>query len=136
MKNQYCCWKAAQKFLLESPILYNATNFVILEREFKNAFAYLCDDNNITDLNNLYLLPQETIKCFGHRLNVLVTKVYKIITDKDLHENIKYVTLMKCLPSDIRVKLKEENIRCYEQAVKRTQICRISFKIKNSTIKI
>lgn len=68
------------------------------------------------------MLPQETIKNFAHRLNVLSSKVYTNIKDKESIDHIKFVKFVACLPSNIRVKLQEEDIKTFDKAVDRAQI--------------
>lgn len=111
----------ARKYLIENPILYKATSFDFIEKAFKKFFSVSSTASSLNDLNNLALLPHENIRNFAHRLNVLVTKVYPDISDKTATDNIKFVKLLACLPSAIKIKIQEENIKDYEKAVERAQ---------------
>lgn len=112
----------AQKYLVENPILYQATDFEFIEKEFKKFFAKNSSATFLNQLNNLSMLPQETVKNFAHRLNVLSSKVYTNINDKESKDHIKFVKFVACLPSNIRVKLQEEGIKDFDKAVDRAQV--------------
>lgn len=76
----------------------------------------------MNDLNALFLLSHESIKIFARRLNVLAAEVYPEILDKVALSHIKYVKLIACLPSTIRIKLQEESSKTYEKELERAQV--------------
>lgn len=111
----------ALKYLLENPVLYNAEDFEFIQTNVTNFFSQNSTVATLNDLNNLTLLPHESIKNFAHRLNVLAAKVYPQIFDKEALDHIKFVKLLACLPSTIKVKLQEEGIISYTKAIDRAQ---------------
>lgn len=112
----------ARQYMIEDPVLYKATDFEFIQNRITDFFAKTSAPATLNDLNTLTILPHESIKNFAHRLNVLVTKVYPEIIDKDSSNHIKYVKFLSCLPSSIRRKLLEEDVKTYPKAVERAQV--------------
>lgn len=110
----------AQKYMLENPTLYNATDLEFIEENFKK-FFHKSATSKFNDFKNLSILPQESIKNFAHRLNFICSQVYENVKDTESLDSIKFVKFLDCLPSNIRVKIQEENITNYKSAVERAQ---------------
>lgn len=109
----------ALTYFLENSKLQKITNLTELKQEFQNFFK-TSETVSLINLNNLVFLPNETVKSFAHRLNVVVKKVYNSIDEESL-DKIKYVRFIQALPSHFRVKLLEEKVQKYSEAIERAQ---------------
>lgn len=111
----------ALKYLIENTTLANSNDIDFIEAEFKKFFKNNSSTTYVADLHNLALLPQESIKNFAHRLNVLYTKVYPHIKDKPTVDNFKLIKFLHCLPCKLKTKIQAEAITDYDTAVDRAQ---------------
>lgn len=110
---------AALRFVIDSPNFDNF-NYEDLKKSLRDFFTNKSQTSSLIEFNNLNLLPQESIKNFAHRLDSLTAKVYNI-KDSDSLNNIKFIKLIGSLPSNIRVKILEEDIKLYPELVNRAQ---------------
>lgn len=111
----------ALKFVIQKPNLFQSNDFEEIEKELADFFAPPSKTQALVEFNSLILLPAESIKNFAHRLNVLVSRVYPEILDRVAINNIKFLKFISAIPSNLRMKLQEEGISDYHQAVTRAQ---------------
>ena len=111
----------ALKFLTQSPSLYKSNDFETIEKAFRDFFSPMSSTQALVELNNLILLPQESIKNFAHRINILTPIVYPQVNDKNALDQIKFTKFISSIPSNFRTKLQEEDIKLYDLAVQRAQ---------------
>ena len=111
----------ALQFFIQSEDLYKSNNIDFIQKEFKEFFAPQSQTSASVELNNLVILPQETIKHFAHRLNRLVSLVYTDIQDVKSLESVKLHKFISTIPPNLRIKLQEEQINYYKKAVDRAQ---------------
>ena len=88
---------------------------------FSGFFSPMNFTQTLVELNNLILLPQESIKIFAHRINILTTIVYPQVNDKNALDQVKFTKFFSCIPSNFCMKLQEEGIKFYDLAVQLTQ---------------
>ncbi len=112
---------AALKYYLENEDMVNAKSVNMIHDKFANFFVSKSNAASLADLNNMSLLPQESMKHFAHRLHVITLQAYNEITDPTALNCLKYNKFISCLPSSIRIKLLEENITKFDHAVNRAQ---------------
>lgn len=112
---------AARTYFTQNPDLFKADNLDFVEKEFRTFFAPISKTTALIEFNNLTLLPQETIRNLAHRLNVLTNRVYDNISDKNALDNIKFTKFVSIIPSNLRIKIQEEEINNYSNAVERSQ---------------
>ena len=112
----------ALKFMTQSPILYKSNDLNFIESEFKSFFTPMSSTQALVEFNNLVMLPQETIKNLSHRLNILADIIYSRITDPTALDQIKFTKFISVIPSNIRIKLQEENINDYKTGIQRAQV--------------
>lgn len=121
---------AALEYYIQNEESFKLMSLDELQTEFERFFNCSNKTLEVSELNNLTLLPQENIVNLSHRLNVLARKVYDL-DDKNALDKIKFIKLMSLLPSNIRMKLKEENVKSYEQAITRAQELQNIFASEN-----
>lgn len=109
----------ALKFFLEDVNLAKSDNLNTILLEFKNFFVPDNTSSTLNELNKIQLLPDESIRHFAHRLQVLTHKVYTQVTDENALSVIKYNKFISALPANLRIKLLEENIQNFKDAVQR-----------------
>lgn len=111
---------AALKFYLESPDLIIADKIEVIEEKFKDFFIPKTKAT-LVDFNNLKLETNESIKHFAHRLQVITSQAYQNISDEKAINTIKFNKFISALTPNLRIKLREENIENFTDAVKRAQ---------------
>lgn len=87
-----------------------ATNPKFSNANFDNTCKYLKDffesdsnpTTNLLALNQLHLLPGETIKNFAHRIESMVAKTYTSVTDSKALNQIKSLQLINGLPQNLK----------------------------------
>lgn len=103
---------------LKSKLTGNARQYFQTSPEFRNVKfdeaiilikSFFSNDDspstNLLTLNNIQLLPGESIKNFGHRINTLVAKTYNSVTDPKALNQIKSLQLINALPLNLKEKL-------------------------------
>jgi outer membrane murein-binding lipoprotein Lpp len=112
---------AALKYLLETPELMVTNDIELIQSSFQNFFGQKSTNSAFTEFNNLIILPDESVKHFAHRLNVTTRDAYPDISDQNALNSIKLNKLLSSLPTNLRIKLREENIRDFQKATTRAQ---------------
>lgn len=112
---------SALKYYVDSPELEKINDHTELLRELKDFFCPVNSNNLAQNLHSFTMLPSESIKNLAHRLNVLVAQAYPNIKDTQAINDIKFNKFLVCVPSDIRVKILENDIKDYETAVFKAQ---------------
>lgn len=87
----------------------------------------------IAEVENIRLLPAETIQNFAHRLDLAVAKVYVDIPEAELNK-IKFVKFLALIPPEFRIFILQHTSSNYEVAVEKAilaQECAISESILN-----
>lgn len=74
---------------------------------------------NLVLLNNMYLIPGETIRNFGQRVNTLVSKTYNSVNDVNALNQIKSLHFINALPTDLKEKLLLENTSKFDDLIQR-----------------
>lgn len=95
-----------------------------LDHVKKSFIAYFSDESpqvSIMDLTSFHLLQGESIKAMSHRLDSLIHRIYKDVTDKNSILQIKRTHILQALPLQIKTKIMEENITTYDRTVQRAQ---------------
>lgn len=107
----------AKAYFQNCPDLKNASYSTAV----KNLTNFFASESNPTTslimLNNLTLLPGETIKNLSHRLDTLVAKTYSTVTDAKALNQIKSVQLLNALPVKLKEKLILEPLTDYKALV-------------------
>lgn len=111
----------ALKFLTQKRELLQANDIDVIEKELTNFFAPPSRTQSFVEFNKLTMISSESVKNVAHRLDVLTSKVYPDILDPISVNNIKFLKFISILPSSLRIKIQEENITDYNQAVSRAQ---------------
>jgi hypothetical protein len=111
----------ALKFLLENDNLMLTNDINLIQAKFLDFFAEKSSTSAFTDFNNLNILPEESIKHFSHRLNVITKSAYPNVIDQSALDSIKLNKFFSVLPTNLRIKLREEKINDFQLAVSRGQ---------------
>lgn len=120
MKSKLC--GNALKYFIECPSFKNAKNLEQAKIIFSNFFSTESNAINVTDLSNIKLLNNESIKSLAHRIDVAADKLYGNI-DSDALNKIKYVHFINALSPETKCKLFENSITTYDDAQKFAQKC-------------
>jgi hypothetical protein len=112
---------AALKYFLETPNLMLTDDITLIQNKFETFFCEKSNNSAFTEFNNLSLLPEESITHFSHRLNVITTNAYPDITDQNALNSIKLNKFLASLPTNLRIKLREEKVISFENAMCRAQ---------------
>lgn len=115
-------------YFMQNPQLYKSNDLNFVEKELRTFFPSISKTNALIELNDLKLLPQESIRNFAHRLNLLTDSVYNDIKDENALNCIKMTKFISSIPSNLSIKLQEEGINKYDLAVKRAQILQDIFQ--------
>lgn len=110
----------ALKYFIEESSLTNLKTLKELKEKFIEFFKAE-DTPSIFALNEIMLMPNETVRSLAHRINTTFTKVYPAITDPVAVDTLKFTHLMNALPHNIKLDLLRENINHYDVAVTRAQ---------------
>lgn len=111
----------ALKYFLENPDFAICNDIQSIEQKFKEFFCQKSAVISIVDFDKLIFMPNESVKHFAHRLQVITSKVYSDISDDKALNAIKFNKFMSALQPNLRIKLREENICNFTEAVKRAQ---------------
>lgn len=112
---------AALKYFLETPNLMLTEDITLIQNKFETFFCEKANNSAFSEFNNLSLLPDESITHFSHRLNVITTNAYPDITDQNALNSIKLNKFLASLPTNLRIKLREEKVISFENAMCRAQ---------------
>lgn len=110
---------AALQYFLENPSFLHLKDLNKIESIFKEFFCADTQSHDLNQFNEIKLLPQEAIRHFAHRLQVITHKAYSTITDEEALNVIKFNKFISAIPAHIRIKLLEENIKAFKDAVDR-----------------
>lgn len=124
---------SALRYYVDSPELQQVTEFKDLLQELKEFFCPVNSCNLAQNLHSFCMLPSESIKNLSHRLNVLVSQAYPSITDKTALNEIKYNKFLVSIPSEMRIKILENDIKDYVTAVNHAQKLQ-DISIQNSVV--
>lgn len=121
--------------LLRSKLTASALKFYINNQELKDLksvteaksiisqfFSPSCVKVSASELHNITILPNESIKNLAHRINNLACQVYPQMQNESLNQ-IKYVQLVAALPADLKYKIYKQNINTYVEAIAFAQNC-------------
>lgn len=110
----------ALQYLLDSPSIRDSQDVKQIHDQFKTFFGNTEESTSIFDFEAIRLNPDESIRNFAHRLNVVTSRVYKDLSDNAMSK-IKFTKFMASLPSNIRLSLLQTEISDYSAAVEKAQ---------------
>lgn len=112
----------ALKYFIESDTCSKLNTIEDIRKNFKAFFKKESREISLMNLNNLKLLPSESILNLAHRVENLVKKAYPNIVDVDALNDIKLQHFLNVLPLASKTKILEAQIVNFDEAVKRAQI--------------
>lgn len=112
---------AALQYFTQNPSIYTSDSLEYVEKEFRSFFSPMSETAALVEFNNLFILPQESIKNFANRINILTPMVYSEIKDENAIDHIKFTKFISTIPANLRIKIREEKISNFKCAVDRAQ---------------
>ena len=113
---------AARKYYIDAPDLREVKTASELLNALKEFFVPSVNSYSIADLNKIVMLPGENIQSLEHRIRKVTHAVYPSINDKAALQQIMLTTLMSALPSQVKVKIIEQNCSSFDDAVKLAKV--------------
>lgn len=111
----------ALRFFIEESSLKLANSINEIKGIFANFFRQDTKMLSLTKWNSLKMIDGESIRNFAHRLSVLFTKAHPEILDSTSENVIKFNHFLALIPLDNKIKILENNISNFEEAVVKAQ---------------
>lgn len=123
----------AQAYISQISTKKNTSSEEELFKLLKNFFKQKPIAALIADLENIRMLPAESIQNFAHCIDLAAAKVYTDIPETELSK-LKFVKFISLIPPEFRVLVLQQTNSNYEIAVEKAilaQECQISNSILN-----
>lgn len=108
---------AALNFYIESPMLRDVTDHMILINELKKFFAIKANPGLFSELSNLKMLQNESMQELEHRIRKITKEVYPDINDNNALQQMMFITLINAVPVAIKTKIIERKCTNFDDAI-------------------
>ena len=125
----------AFEFMIQSQEIREFSSSEELFEKLKGFFIVKSEIANICEFDSLTMLPGESITHLAHRIEVLVHKINKGVTDQNAINKQKFNKFINIIPTNIRSVILMEQITDFSKAVEKASLAQVCLadNLKNDT---